>query len=386
MSQPDSSPAGIDLPGLVDHHAHLLEQAALIELVAAPASVRAFHERVARAGTTPMDELHPVPTVPVPELAARLRAGLARAAAVGLVEVTEMGMRSWSYLDALARLQAAGALPARVRVYLASGLATGTAPAELAGRRARYQGPWVTLEGVKFYADGWLGPRTCAVGGHFADAAPDDPGGDGLLFLDGPTLARRIGPLIEAGWRIATHAIGDRAVAAVLDGYELAWAGDRAALAAAAPRIEHASLLSAELIARMADLGVTACIQPSFAVTDETQIDPALGPARRGLAYPWPALHAAGVPILAGSDYPIETLDPLAGLARLIRGRSDRAGFGTVDTAPERSRISTGTALAAMSDRAAGRTRVSEDPLGLAPDQIDRLELLGTRPSPFNVS
>ena len=400
--QPGSSPAGVDLPGLVDHHAHLLEQAALNELVAAPASVRAFHERVARAGTTPMDELHPVPTGPVPELAGRLRAGLARAAAAGLVEVTEMGMRSWSYLDALAGLQAAGALPARVRVYLASGLATGTAPAELAERRARYQGPWVAVEGVKFYADGWLGPRTCAVGGHFADAAANDSAAshsaashsaashsapsDGLLFLDGPTLARRIAPLVEAGWRIATHAIGDRAVAAVLDGYELAWAGDRAALAAAAPRIEHASLLSAELIARMADLGVTACIQPSFAVTDETQVDPALGPARRDLAYPWHALHAAGVPILAGSDYPIETLDPLAGLARLVRGRSDRAGFGTPDTAPERSRISTGTALAAMSDRAAGRTRVSEDPLGLAPDQIDRLELLGTQPSPFSVS
>jgi hypothetical protein len=385
--QPASSPAGVDLPGLVDHHVHLLEQAALIELVAAPARVRAFHERVARAGTTPMDELHPVPAVPVPELAGRLRAGLARAAAAGLVEVTEMGMRSWSYLDALAELQAAGALPARVRVYLASGLATGTAPAELADSRARYQGPWVALEGVKFYADGWLGPRTCAMGGHFADAAPSDPAaGDGLLFLDGPTLARRIAPLVEAGWRIATHAIGDRAVAAVLDGYELAWAGDRAALAAAAPRIEHASLLSAELIARMADLGVTACIQPSFAVTDEAQVDPALGPARRDLAYPWHALHAAGVPILAGSDYPIETLDPLAGLARLVRGRSDRAGFGTPDTAPERSRVSTGTALAAMSDRAAGRTRVSEDPLGLAPDQLDRLELLGTQPSPFNVS
>jgi len=384
MSQPGSRRAEVDLPGLVDHHAHLLEQAALIELVAAPArvgEVRAFHERVARAGTTPMDELHPVPTVPVPELAGRLRAGLERAAAVGLVEVTEMGTRSWSYLDALAGLQAAGALPARVRVYLASGLATGTAPAELADRRARYQGPWVAVDGVKFYADGWLGPRTCAVGGHFADSA-----GDGLLFLDGPTLARRITPLVEAGWRIATHAIGDRAVAAVLDGYELAWAGDRAALAAAAPRIEHASLLSAGLMDRMAALGVTACIQPSFAVTDETQVDPALGPARRDLAYPWPALHAAGVEILAGSDYPIETLDPLAGLARLVRGRSDRAGFGTADTAPERSRISAGTALAAMSDPAAGVTRLSADPLSLAPDQIDGLEPLGTKPSPFNVS
>jgi predicted amidohydrolase YtcJ len=383
MEQTDLSSAGVAVPGFVDHHAHLLEQAALIELVAAPARVRAFHQRIARAGITPMDELHPVPAGPVAELALRLRAGLERAAAAGLVEVAEMGMRDWGYLDALAELQDAGPLPVRVRVYLASGLATGTSPADLTGRRARYQGPWVALEGVKFYADGWLGPRTCAVGRHFADS---DSGEDGLLFMDGPALARRIEPLAEAGWRIATHAIGDRAVAAVLDGYELTWGGDQAALAAAAPRIEHASLLSAELIARMAALGVVACIQPSFAVTDEPQVGPALGPDRQNLAYPWEALHEAGVAIVAGSDYPIETLDPLAGLARLIQGRSDRAGFGTPDTAPERSRISPATALAAMSDAAAGVTRLSDDPLGLAPDQLDRVLLLGTEPSPFGIS
>lgn len=381
MEQPGSSGAGVAVPGFVDSHAHLLENSALIELIAAAAPVRAFHEHVARAGTTPMDVLDLVPAMPLPELAARLRAGLERAAAAGLVEVTEMGMRDWSYLDALTALQAEGPLPARVRVYLASGLAAQASPAELAERRSWYDSPWVRLDGVKFYADGWLGPRTCAVCRDFADT-----GADGLLFLDGPALAGRITPLIEAGWRIATHAIGDRAVAAVLDGYELAWAGDGPALAAAAPRIEHASLLSDELIARMAALGVTACIQPSFAVTDEAQVGPALGPGRRDLAYPWAALHQAGVPILAGSDYPIETLDPLAGLARLIRGRSDRDGFATADTAPARSRLTPEAALAAMTDAAAGQTRLSGDPLSLAPDQMDRLGLLGTQPSPFEIS
>jgi predicted amidohydrolase YtcJ len=387
MEQSGSGGVGVAVPGFVDSHAHLLENSALIEVIAAAAPVRAFHERVARAGTTPMDVLDLVPAMPRPELAARLRAGLERAAAAGLVEVTEMGMRDWSYLDALAvlqaegPLQAEGSLPTRVRVYLASGLAAQASPAELAERRARYDSPWVRLDGVKFYADGWLGPRTCAMCRDFADT-----GADGLLFLDGPALAGRITPLIEAGWRIATHAIGDRAVAAVLDGYELAWAGDRAALAAAAPRIEHASLLSDELIARMAALGVTACIQPSFAVTDEPQVDPALGPGRRDLAYPWAALHQAGVPILAGSDYPIETLDPLAGLARLIRGRSDRDGFATPDTAPPRSRLTPAAALAAMTDAAAGETTLSGDPLSLAPDQMDRLGLLGTQPSPFVIS
>ena len=67
----------------------------------------------------------------------------------------------------------------------------------------------------------------------------------------------------------------------------------------------------------MAETGVTACIQPSFAVTDAAQLEPALGPGRRALAYPWAALLAAGVSVVAGSDYPVETIDPLVGLARL---------------------------------------------------------------------
>ena len=375
--QPSPAPP-VAVPGFADAHAHLLRESAGVGLAVSPAVVRSFHQQVAADASSPMDVPDPVPAGTLPEVARRLTAGLERAAAAGLVEVTEMGMRDWRYLDALAALQDAGPLPARVRVYLASGLAAETGHAGLADRRAAIAGPWVQLEGIKFYADGWLGPRTCAVCREFADTAET-----GLLFQDGPALARRIAPLAQAGWRIATHAIGDRAVEAVLDGYELAWDGDRAAMAAARPRIEHASLLSAGLIARMAETGVTACIQPSFAVTDDPQIGPALGPGRAELAYPWAALAAAGVPMVAGSDYPVETLDPLAGLARLIRGRSDRPGFGSPATAPPRSWLDPGTAFAAMTDPAAGQTMLTADPRAVSAEAIDRITVLGAEPARF---
>lgn len=374
---PGSAPLAA-VPGFADAHAHLLRESAGIGLSVNSADVRSFHQQVAADATTPMDVPDPVPAGALPEVAARMSAGLGRAAAAGLVEVTEMGMREWKYLDALTALQDAGPLPARVRVYLASGLAAETSAADLAARRAAVAGPWVRLEGVKFYADGWLGPRTCAVCRDFADTAES-----GLLFLDGAALARRVAPLAAAGWRIATHAIGDRAVAAVLDGYELAWDGDRTAMTAARPRIEHASLLSAELIARMADAGVTTCIQPSFAVTDGPQLRTALGPAREELAYPWAELAAAGVPMVAGSDYPVETLDPLAGLARLIRGRSDRPGFGSPATAPTRSRLEPGAAFAAMTDAASGRTVLSADPRTVSASEVDQITVLGTEPAAF---
>jgi predicted amidohydrolase YtcJ len=366
------------VPGFADGHAHLLEACAGIELEVASPAVRSFHREVAAAGSTPMDVPRPLPARPLSWLAGRLRAGLARAAAAGLTEVTEMGVRDWRYLDALEMLQAIGPLPLRLRLYLASGLASGASVAELGSRRAACDGPWLRLEGVKFYADGWLGPRTCAVCRDFADT-----GEAGLLFLDGPALARRITPLAQAGWRIATHAIGDRAVAAVLDGYDLAWSGDRSAMAAAAPRIEHASLLSAELIARMAECGVTACIQPSFAATDAGLPVPALGDDRQELAYPWEALLASGVSVIAGSDYPVEVLEPLVGLARLVSGRSGRDGFDAAGTAPPRSRLSPAAAFAIMTDKSSGATLLSDDPRLTDPAEIDQIAVAGTEPAPF---
>jgi predicted amidohydrolase YtcJ len=365
----------VAVPGLIDHHAHLLREAAGVGFPADTQAVRAFHERVARAGSTPMDVLDPPPRAP--GLPGRLVAGLARAAATGLVEITEMGMRGWGYLEALTAAQAMAPLPVRVRIYVASGLAEESGQADLDARRADC-GRWLRLDGVKFYADGWLGPRTCAMCEDFSDT-----GGRGLLFADTASLARRIRPLAARGWRIATHAIGDRAVEAVLDAYDLAWDDDPAAMAAAAPRIEHASVLPADLIARMAAGGVVAGIQPSFAVTDADILGPALGPGRAAAAYPWSALAAAGVPMLAGTDYPIEVLDPLVGLARLAAGHSRRSGFSGAEVAPAQALLPIATAFAAMSDQAAGQTLLTADPRTAAKDDIDQIEVLGTDPTPF---
>jgi predicted amidohydrolase YtcJ len=365
----------VSVPGLADHHAHLLRTAAGVPFPQGAAAVRDFHLRVAAAGSTPMDVLDP--PLAEPGLPGRLRAALATAAGTGLVEITEMGMRSWDYLDALGTAQETGPPPLRVRVYLASGLAEESGIAEIDARRGDC-GPWVRLDGIKFYADGWLGPRTCALCGDFADTSDR-----GILFADAASLARRVAPLAARGWRIATHAIGDRAVQAVLDAYDLAFDDDQTAMAAAAPRIEHASVLSGDLIARMAAGGVTACIQPSFAVTDAGLLEPALGPLRSESAYPYVAMASAGVRLLAGSDYPIEVLEPLVGLARLSGGRSDRGGFGTARSAPARAWLPVTAAFASMTDSAAGQTLLTADPRTVSAGEIDSIEVTGTVALPF---
>lgn len=368
--------AQVSVPGFVDHHAHLLRSAAGVTFPLSPQAVRDFHHGVAELGLTPMDVLDPPDELARPDLGDRLVAGLRQAAAAGLVEVTEMGLRSWAYLDVLTDQQAAGPLPCRVRIYVASGLAVEAGLAELDARRDGC-GPWVRLDGIKFYADGWLVPRTCALCEDFADVP-----GNGVLFADAPALASQIRPFAERGWRIATHAIGDRAVRTVLDAYDLVFDGDVAAITAAAPRIEHASVLSADLIARMASSGVVACIQPSFALSDAAELGSSLGSERATRSYPWTELAAAGVAMLAGTDYPIEVLEPLPSLARLVSGQSARPGF-TGGPAPVRARLSAGTAFALMTDPAAGQTLLSADPRAVPADAIDRIEVLGTLPAEF---
>jgi predicted amidohydrolase YtcJ len=323
-----------------------------------------------------MDVPEPPTTVSLTERAGRLYRGLRRAAGAGLVEVTEMGMRHWWYLDALSSL-GEESLPARVRIYLASGLADRSGHAELEARRAGC-GPWVRLDGIKFYADGWLVPRTCAMCRNF-----DDEDGTGILFQDSSALARRIEPFAARGWRIATHAIGDRAVEAVLDAYEMTWAGDDKAIAAAMPRIEHGSVLPDELIGRIAALGVGVCIQPSFPVTDAAQVAVALGTGRTRTAYPWVRLSGSGARLLAGSDFPMEVIEPLVSLARLVNGRSGRPGFEAGGTAPAQSRLPVELAIELCTDQAAGRTFLFADPRCVPVADLDQVDVRGTEPAPF---
>jgi len=343
-------PDGVALPGFVEHHAHLLRATS----AASPpwsdrSEVRRFHERCATRGISPVD----VPDPSEPEgLAARLLGALQSAADLGICELWEAGMRDWADLDALLDARAAGVLPVRVRVLAAAGLAE-------EGMRSKVGDPWCDLAGVKFYADGWLGTRTCALSHSFCD----EDGNSGLAFESPVSLARRVEPFAESGWLIATHAIGDRAIETVIEAYEHVWGDD---CAAAAPRIEHVQVLRQDLVERMASLGIVACIQPGFGSDDFDESKLALED-EWPLAYRWSALIDAGVRIVCGSDYPIDALDPLSGLRKLVQNPFDP--------------MAVEVAVDLMTDPVVGTVTVSEDPRAVETDRLEEIEVLATSPS-----
>jgi predicted amidohydrolase YtcJ len=102
------------------------------------------------------------------------------------------------------------------------------------------------------------------------------------------------------------HAIGDLANREALDAFA-------AVPAAIRPRIEHAQCLHADDIPRFAQLGVTASIQPSMAVTD-APVAERLWADRLDGAYAYRSLHASGARLALGSDAPVEEMDPLLGV------------------------------------------------------------------------
>ena len=125
-----------------------------------------------------------------------------------------------------------------------------------------------------------------------------------------------------AGFQVAVHAIGDAANAQLLDAIdELAetYKGDRRW------RIEHAQIVDAPDLPRFGRHGTIASMQPVHQTSDRLMAEARLGPGRLTGAYAWASMLATGSRLAFGSDYPVESPDPFAGLATAI-SREDPSG------------------------------------------------------------
>ena len=90
-------------------------------------------------------------------------------------------------------------------------------------------------------------------------------------------------------------------------------------------RIEHAQLIQANDIERIAALGMIVSAQPHAAAYPDKDLA-LIGADRLSRAYPYRALLDAGVPLAFGSDYPGEsTFDPLFGIHLAVNMRSPQA-------------------------------------------------------------
>ncbi|GAA3158398.1 amidohydrolase [Streptomyces rameus] len=159
------------------------------------------------------------------------------------------------------------------------------------------------------FADGALGSHTACLHEPYADAAHT-----GTAYLDADAVAAHVLACTEAGLQAGFHAIGDAAVAAVVEGVRTA--ADKAGPArirAARHRVEHAEMLTPETVAGFAELGLIASVQPAFDALwggEDGMYARRLGAERARTLNPYAALLRAGVPLAFGSDSPVTPLDP----------------------------------------------------------------------------
>ena len=171
--------------------------------------------------------------------------------------------------------------------------------------------------GGDLYADGALGSRTAWV----RHAYEDGPG-CGEAFLNAEQVGAHLIECAEVGVQGGFHAIGDAAIAAVLDGFAVAAAAlgvDR--LRQGRHRIEHVELADKAMIARMVEYGVVASVQPVFDALwggKDRMYAQRLGVERALATNPIGAMHATGVPLAFGSDSPVTRLEPWAAVAAAV--------------------------------------------------------------------
>ncbi|MCS0634792.1 amidohydrolase family protein [Streptomyces sp. LP05-1] len=266
----------------------------------------------------------------MPYRTAELRTAIARAAAVcvseGVTSCAEAGIgagliaHSPVEAEPYQQLLAAGELPLRVQLMVAAAALRpvagapddGPLHAVDLGLRTGFGGERLGLGALKVFADGGMMARTAALTEPYEGL---DHGGQ--LYADEADPVRTVVDGHLAGWQLAIHAIGDRAVDVALDA--LAEAHRARPRPAARHRIEHAGLVRPDQLPRFRELAVTAVVQPSFLWYFGDDYARLMGPGRAPWLYRGQSFLDHGVALAASSDRPVTPGAPLRAVGFLAR-------------------------------------------------------------------
>lgn len=248
------------------------------------------------------------------EMEDALRAALGEAGRVGVTSVHNIALdeqtpsgRFWGEVELFRRAEREGWLTVRQYWLI---------PIEhveefaAAGEGERADSEWLRLRAVKGFADGSLGSATAWMFEPFDDM-PENRGLP-MALMDSPSkMEKLVRKAKQAGLQPCLHAIGDRAVAEILDVFERVGGGNSVS---ARFRIEHAQHVRPKDFARLAKLGVVASMQPYHAIDDGRWAERRIGAHRARTSYAWRSMLDAGVSLTFGSDWPVAPLSPILGI------------------------------------------------------------------------
>ncbi len=174
-----------------------------------------------------------------------------------------------------------------------------------------YESDYLKINTVKFFADGGLSGKTAALKGFYKNST--DRGVLRLTYDFFKPLAEKAQ---AAGFKIATHAIGDEAIDMVLKIYKDIAKDNPKNLT---HRIEHLAFPSAENLDLMRDLGIHCVTQPIFLYELGPNFRQYLTPQYLDRVYPYRTVLAAKVNLAFSSDAPVvKDFNPLMGIQNAV--------------------------------------------------------------------
>jgi predicted amidohydrolase YtcJ len=241
------------------------------------------------------------PAVTRAQLAMALGRGSAAYAALGVGTIREAMINTdelLAYQDAADQ----GTLSVRVRPLIRVGneltADQATALIDGLGARSGFGDDWLRIWGLKFVMDGGV------EGGALERPYANDPANSGHLNWDPAVMTTVCADAVRRGWRIGTHAAGDRAVRTVLDVYE-AVAAEVEGPGPLPPWtlvIEHALLSDPVQRERAVRGGFGVTVQHSLLWNMGSEMLQAWGPERTRQVNPLDEWLASGASLAAGTD------------------------------------------------------------------------------------
>ena len=246
------------------------------------------------------------------------------------------------------------------------------------GARSGFGDDWLRIWGLKFVMDGGV------EGGALEQPYANNPDDSGHLNWDPAVMTKVCVEAVRRGWRVGTHASGDRAVRTLLDVYEGVVA-EVGPLPAWTLVIEHALVSDAQLRARAVRGGFGITVQHALLWNMGSEMLVTWGPERTKHVNPLDEWLAAGADLAAGTDI-VRPFNPMTNVWGMVTRGTKSAGIQgpehAIDVATALELYTVGTArLNHEQDRLGSITpgkladlvAYPTDPLSADPDDLAEL-------------
>lgn len=164
--------------------------------------------------------------------------------------------------------------------------------------------PWIWLRGIKVFLDGGMLTGSAYMRQPWGVSeiySITDPDYRGLKFIPDDQLERMARYALERDLQFTAHSVGDGAVEALIAAYERINA--TLPVKTRRPCITHCNFMSAEAIAKMAELGIVADLQPAWLWLDGHTLHKQFGSERLAYFQPYGSIFQSGVMVGGGSDH-----------------------------------------------------------------------------------